>query len=118
MPKKTLRYLITKRNQISGCAVIYTKKLFETYGRFDEDYRLLDDFPYYVMLLQKGGKIPYVHQLYTDHPMGGVSNTKVHPQILADLRTMQRKLLAKPEGLDEATVAWLKKNVKGENDGD
>jgi len=118
LPKTALRSMITKRNQISGCAVIYTKKLFESFGKFDEDYRLLDDFPYYVMLLKRGVKFPYVHRVLTEHPMGGVSNGSVHPQIYRDIRTMRRKLLADPAGLDGRTLEYLKKTVKEENDGD
>lgn len=118
LPKKALESMIVKRNQISGCAVIYTRRLFERYGVFDEDYRLLDDYPYYVTLLKKGESIPYVHRVLTDHPMGGVSNGKVHPQIYRDLCTMHRKLLEEPEGLSGKTVAFLENKVKEEKDGD
>lgn len=117
MPKKALRSMITKRNQISGCAVIYTRRLFDTYGKFDEDYRLLDDFPYYVRLLKENVRFPYVHRVLTEHPMGGVSNGTVHPVIYEDLRRMRRKLAEDPAGLDPATIRYLEKSIKEEQNG-
>ncbi len=116
-PRTALESMVIKRNQISGCAVIYSRKLFDEYGLFDEDYRLLDDYPYYVRLLKKGEHFPYVHRVLTDHPMGGVSNGKVHPQVYRDLCTMHRKLLADPEGLSRKTIMYLEDKVKGETDG-
>lgn len=105
-PKLLMNYMIQKRNLISSCCTAYTKELFEKYGYLDEDYRLLDDFPFIVSLLQKGVKIGYTDEVFLEHSMGGGVSTgdDIHPVILEDLMTMLRKLKENPEGLSKKTI--------------
>lgn len=114
-PGILLNYMVQKRNLISSCCTAYSKGLFEKYGYLDEDYRLLDDFPFIVSLLQRGAKIAFTKEIFLEHEMGGGVSTgdHIHPIILKDLELMQEKLLADPKGLTGATVKYLKEAVKG-----
>lgn len=93
-PGLLLDYMIRKKNVISGCCTFYQKKLFETYGYFDERYHLVEDYPYYVMLLQKKVRFGWSGMISICHRMGGVSTGRVHPSIYRDIELM-RSLLKK-----------------------
>lgn len=91
-PGKLLDYMIQKKNVISGCCTFYRKDLFEQYGYFDEKYHLVEDYPYYVMLLQKKVKIGWSSMVSIRHRMGGVSTGKIHPSIYKDIELMRESL--------------------------
>ncbi|MDE6713505.1 MAG: glycosyltransferase [Lachnospiraceae bacterium] len=93
-PGILLDYMIRKKNVLSGCCTFYQKKLFESYGYFDERYHLVEDYPYYVMLLQKKVKFGWSSMVSIHHRMGGVSTGRVHPSIYKDIELM-RSLLKK-----------------------
>lgn len=114
-PGILLNYMVQKRNLISSCCTAYSKGLFEKYGYLDEDYRLLDDFPFIVSLMQMGCRIAFTKEIFLEHEMGGGVSTgdHIHPIILRDLELMQDKLLADPKGLSGASVKHLKRAVDG-----
>lgn len=87
-PQWILHYMLHKKNVLSGCCTFYKKELFEKYGYFDERYHLVEDYPYYVKLLQK--KVPFgvSNRVTVLHRMGGVSTGKVHPSIYKDIELM------------------------------
>lgn len=93
-PGMLLDYMIRKKNVISGCCTFYQKELFELYGYFDERYHLVEDYPYYVMLLQKKVQFGWSSMVSIHHRMGGVSTGRVHPSIYKDIELM-RSLLKK-----------------------
>lgn len=88
-PGLLLHYMLNKKNVISGCCTFYQKELFERYGYFDEQYRLVEDYPYYLMLLQKKVRFGWSGMVSIRHRMGGVSTGRVHPGIYYDIETMQ-----------------------------
>ena len=89
------KYMLSVKNVISGCAVCYSRALFDKYGCFDEQYRLLEDFPYYLMLLEKGEKIHFTNRPFVKHMMGGVSNGDVNPLVLKDLEKLKENYKSK-----------------------
>lgn len=91
-PGRLLDYMINKKNVISGCCTFYRKDLFEKYGFFDEQYFLVEDYPYYVMLLQKKVRFGWSGMVSIRHRMGGVSTGKVHPAIYQDIERMRENL--------------------------
>ncbi|MDE6744114.1 MAG: glycosyltransferase [Lachnospiraceae bacterium] len=91
-PNMVLDYMIRKKNVISGCCTFYQKKLFETYGYFDERYHLVEDYPYYVMLLQKKVRFGWSGMVSIHHRIGGVSTGRVHPSIYKDIELMRSLL--------------------------
>lgn len=91
-PNMLLDYMIRKKNMISGCCTFYQKKLFETYGYFDERYHLVEDYPYYVLLLQKKVRFGWSGMVSVHHRIGGVSTGRVHPSIYKDIELMRSLL--------------------------
>ncbi len=91
-PGILLDYMIRKKNVISGCCTFYQKRLFETFGYFDERYHLVEDYPYYVMLLQKKVRFGWSGMVSVCHRMGGVSTGRVHPSIYRDIELMRSSL--------------------------
>lgn len=88
-PDILLNYMVRKKNVISGCCTFYQKELFETYGFFDEKYHLVEDYPYYIMLLQKKVRFGWSSMVSVHHRMGGVSTGRIHPSIYKDIELMR-----------------------------
>lgn len=91
-PGILLDYMVRKKNVISGCCTFYQKELFERYGYFDERYHLVEDYPYYVMLLKKKVCFGWNGMISIRHRMGGVSTGRVHPSIYKDIELMRSLL--------------------------
>lgn len=112
-PKLLMNRMITKRNLISGCSSFERRDIFEKYGFYDEDYRLLEDFPFVIKLLKSGEKIAFTNRVLVEHGCGdGVSTGEINPLIYDDLMTMRRKLLEEKDGLYKGTVRWLLKHTE------
>ncbi|MCR4585745.1 MAG: glycosyltransferase family 2 protein [Lachnospiraceae bacterium] len=113
-PKLLMNYMIRKHNLISSCCTAYTTKLFEQYGYLDEDYRLLDDFPFIISLLQRNVRIGWTDEVFLEHSIGGGVSTgsAIHPVILEDLLTMLRKLRDNPAGLSRRTLRSINSRLK------
>lgn len=88
-PGMLLNYMVRKKNVISGCCTFYRKELFERYGYFDERYHLVEDYPFYVMLLQKKVRFGWSGMVSVRHRMGGVSTGRIHPSIYKDIELMR-----------------------------
>lgn len=70
----TIWYSISARpNYIVGSATSYRRKVFQLYGKFDEKYRLLEDWPYYLHLFENGVRIYSLPYIIIEHSNGGVS---------------------------------------------
>ncbi|MCR5251697.1 MAG: glycosyltransferase [Lachnospiraceae bacterium] len=112
-PRLLMNYMIRRRNLISSCCTAYSKRLFERCGMPDEGYRLLDDFPYIITLLQKGERIGFTREIFLEHSIGGGVSTgeSIHPLILKDLIRMQEQLAAHPEGLYASTRRYLEREI-------
>ena len=113
-PRLLMNYRIRRHNLISSCCTSYSRELIERYGGPDEDYRLLDDFPYFVSLLQKGVRFGFTEEIFLEHSVGGGVSTgqSIHPLILKDLELMQEKLLREPTGLYASPVSFLRKQIE------
>ena len=88
--KQLKSFMLRKRNVISGCGTYYSRELFEKYGTFDEQYRLVEDYPYYVMLLDRKVRFAWLGKVTVSHEMGGVSNGDVHPQVIKDIELLKK----------------------------
>ena len=91
-PKALMEYMICNKNLLSGCCTFAAKELFETYGYYEEDYFLVEDYPYYVELLRKKEPFAVTFQPAIRHGIGGVSTGKVHPAIYEDIEKRRKKL--------------------------
>ena len=111
-PRLLCDYMLRKRNLISGCCTFTARELFERYGKYDTDYRLLEDYPYVIDLLRNGARIDFMNLVTIDHSIGGVSTGKIHPLIWKDIVCMRKKLLKDPHGLMKRTVSFLAETQK------
>ncbi len=83
------KYMFDVKNVLSGSSTCYSRELFDKYGGFDEQYRLVEDYSYYLMLLEKGQKIHWIKDTVIVHEMGGVSNGDVNPLVMKDLERIK-----------------------------
>ena len=72
-PKKIFRKLINA-NFIYGCCTARSRLLIENYGLYDENYRLIEDYPAALSLSRQGIVIDYWEQPVVKYRQGGVSS--------------------------------------------
>lgn len=94
-PNKLLKHIILNRNIMSGASTYYHKDIFTKYGKFDESFRLLEDYPFYLKILSKGEKIFLMKKNTIKYRLGGISTSKkIHPALDEDLRNARRYSLS------------------------
>lgn len=62
------------RNFLPAPAWMARKELFIKYGKFPEDTRLIEDYPYWIYLSLKGVKFGYIDEVLIDYKLSGVSS--------------------------------------------
>lgn len=65
---------VAKRCLYGAGATAYKKEIFEKVGLFDESFKLVEDWSYYLLLTLNGYKIKYVDFVSFLHRSGGVSH--------------------------------------------
>ena len=71
---------------IPGATMARTKTSLDSLGYFDENYRLLEDYPFAMQVLRKGIPIGFWPKSAVKRRSGGVSDLKAtHPQLLKDM---------------------------------
>lgn len=108
-PKYLMNYMVRKRNLISGCSIAYDRALIEKYGKYDEKYHLVEDYPYYINLLRKNVKFGWCRKPSVIHEIGGVSTGKIHPSIYKDIELMREELYGSLSEFDKKTQQFLTK---------
>ncbi|MBV7405702.1 glycosyltransferase [Enterobacter sp. ENT03] len=92
--KKLLNYLITHGNFISGAATTYRKSTLERLDYFDERYRLLEDYPFYVKALTNHIEIYFMPIKGIKYGMDGISAPgKMNPQLRNDYKKFYKFVL-------------------------
>ena len=82
---KGLFKLMSGINLLSSGSTYYSRKLFDEFGYFDEEYVLLDDYPKYLSLLRNEVKIHAFDIIAINYNIGGVSTKgHLHPQMYRD----------------------------------
>ncbi|AUY08591.1 glycosyltransferase [Aeromonas sp. ASNIH2] len=71
-----LKSLVLHGNFISGASTAYSRSVLEQLGFFDERYRLLEDYPFYVKALSLGINIHFMESVFIRYGLGGVSTSK------------------------------------------
>ncbi|WP_220719833.1 glycosyltransferase [Agarivorans litoreus] len=89
------KQLCLKNNIISGASTYYHRDVFNIVGMFDESYRLMEDFPFYVSSISKGIKIHLLKKptlLYSTH---GLSNqSTVNPLLQKDHVRLMKNIIS------------------------
>ena len=80
-------------NDIIDGGVFFRKDFFEKYGLFDENYRLLDDWPTWLRVTQAGGKIEYYEFLAMKYRANAGVGTSINPVYLADKKTVLNNVI-------------------------
>ncbi|MGL5102057.1 MAG: glycosyltransferase [Plesiomonas sp.] len=72
--KKLLKRIMIRGNIISGASTYYNRAIFERLGYFDESYRLLEDYPFYIKALSCDIAIELLNRVCIIYSDDGVSN--------------------------------------------
>jgi len=93
----TLYKFLCKDNFISGSCTVYSKKLIEKYGYFNEDYFLYEDYPKYLSITRQGVKIFFIERVLIKYRTGGLTSPiqkKPNSNLLRDLAlTIRNEIL-------------------------
>ncbi|WP_050568129.1 glycosyltransferase [Cronobacter muytjensii] len=93
-----LKYILKHGSFISGACTYYRKSLLMRLGFFDEEYVLLEDYPFLVKALLNGVGINYVNIVAIKYRLGGVSNiAKRHPLLEKDFRRLYKNISVMPQ---------------------
>lgn len=76
-PIELYEYLC-KDNFIAGACTSYTKKFIEEYGKFDEDYVLLEDWGKYLNITRRGCSIGFINSILIKYREGGITTSKIN----------------------------------------
>lgn len=71
-PKRIFERLL-RSNFILGCCTAISKQLIDEFGFYDEEYVLLEDYPWMLMLSRNGVRIEYWNRPVVKYRLGGVS---------------------------------------------
>ena len=63
------------RNFLPGACALKTRRLYEEYGLYPESVRLIEDYPYWLHLTQKGVKFDYLDEVTVLYKLSGISST-------------------------------------------
>lgn len=73
---------LCKGNFISGACTYYSKEFFDEYGLFNEEYRLLEDYPKYLQATRNNCKIKLFNKPTIKYRIGGISTPNTINPIL------------------------------------
>lgn len=91
-----LKKLLCDGNIISGASTYYRKGIFDIIGDFDNRYKLLEDYPFYIKALSNGFDIKLLERNVIRYGTKGVSsNVHVNPALKSDLRTLHKEILSR-----------------------
>ncbi|MCM2680123.1 glycosyltransferase [Echinimonas agarilytica] len=90
------KYIATKGNIISGASVCFTKKIYDELGGFDENYRLLEDYPFFLKALENNINIKFcdfVSIKYSDSGVSAPVGSSLNPMLKSDFVKLYKRLL-------------------------
>lgn len=86
-----------KYSFVSGACTSYSRVILEKYHGFNEDYRLIEDFPFYAKYVLDGGKIDYLDECIINYGLNGITSKKTKTSIiLTNDREKYLKEIIKP----------------------
>ncbi|WP_340609343.1 glycosyltransferase [Xenorhabdus bharatensis] len=86
-----INYLLLGGNIISGASTYYRRNIFSKFGLFDENYKLLEDFPFYINALLNKEKIFFLEKKVIKYDTTGVS-TSNNPILTNDFLNLYKKI--------------------------
>jgi Predicted glycosyltransferases len=103
--------LLCIRDVIGAPGVMFKRSLFSKYGYFDEEYKLIEDWPMWLKLSRSGHKIDYIDIISVKYRAGiGVSSATTYNQnFIEDLiKCYEKEILPYKKELGY----WLHKKIK------
>lgn len=79
-----LRNRLYVRNCLPAPAFFFKKELFETYGYYPEDTRLIEDYPYWLYLCEQQVKFAFFDDRMIDYKLTGVSSSGHYSRMFMD----------------------------------
>ncbi|MFB2642102.1 glycosyltransferase [Shewanella bicestrii] len=87
-----LKQLLVHQNIISGASTYYQKNIFHKVGYFDESYRLLEDYPFYIRALTLGIEVALFKRKTIKYGMDGISSSgQINPILRNDFNLLHSK---------------------------
>lgn len=74
---KELFGLLAFKPYLPSTSTCFTRKFFELYGKFDENYKLIEDVPMHLRLAREGWQIHYENFVAVKHRTGGISHGNI-----------------------------------------
>ncbi len=79
-------------NPICQQTILYKKSVFDEYGLFNEDYKIVADYEYTLKLLLAGCTFAYIPQPLAHYRLGGVSTNNINASV-QEIAKIQKKLI-------------------------
>ncbi|MBQ6105599.1 MAG: glycosyltransferase [Lachnospiraceae bacterium] len=91
---KKQRDRLFARNYLPAPAAFFRREVFSQYGLFDEDIRLIEDYPYWIMLSNNGVKFGYLDKTEAIARLSGVSSAGTYSEMfMQDMMVIYRKYI-------------------------
>lgn len=82
-------------NFIPGTGVSYKRELIDRYGLYDEEYKLIEDYPRWLYLTRNGCSIGFINRFIVKYRQGGISTShrdaKIDKMYNDDLKLVTKK---------------------------
>ena len=72
-PKELFRAMYGS-NMVVGCCTAQSRACFDTYGLYDERYRIIEDYPRFLRLSREGVRIHFFDRTVVKYRSGGISS--------------------------------------------
>ena len=112
-PEQTRKRLY-RRNFLPAPAWIIDRTLFEKYGMFPEDTRLIEDYPYWLYLSMEGVKFGYIDEILIEYKCTGISSAGNYSEMfMNDMLVIYNKYIFpydKRFGIFQPLYNFLKKS--------
>lgn len=84
MSAKEIEKKLYKCNFLPAPAAFFKKQIFQRFGLFIEDYRLVEDWPYWIHLSQNGVKFGYLDERLIYYRLSGDTSAKNYSQMFLE----------------------------------
>lgn len=89
---------LCKGGELAGPGFTYKRELIDKYGLYDEEYKLIDDYPRYLYLTRNGCSISFINRILVKYRDGGITNqiksnknSEIKRMIWKDLQLVKAK---------------------------
>lgn len=82
------------RNFLPGAAEFFDRRVFERYGFFPEEIRLIEDYPYWIILAASGVRFGFLDEVLVDYRLSGVSSSgEYSPAFMRDMYAIYERYI-------------------------